>query len=71
MIARVLRAGMRRGRSIPGIGALVRAIDRRWWERSILASGLADAQFYAAQLGRPSMSTSRAVRHYARAGWRR
>jgi hypothetical protein len=71
VIARVLRAGMRRGRSIPGIGALVRAIDRRWWERSILASGLADAQFYAAQLGRPSMSTSRAVRHYARAGWRR
>ena len=70
MISRLLRAGLRRGRSVPVVGSLVRAVDRRWWARSILASGLVDPDFYAAQRGLASTSARAAVKHYVRRGWR-
>ena len=66
----MMRRALRRARSLPLIGAVIRMVDRAWWARSILRSGLVDAAFYAAQRGRNRVSPRTAVRHYIRRGWR-
>ena len=58
-------------RRVPLFGALVRLGDRMLWSRTIRASGVVDAGFYAAQRGWRSASDRRAVRDYVARGFRR
>ncbi|MGB4778683.1 glycosyltransferase family protein [Microbacterium sp.] len=66
-----IRARVRASREIPGLGAVVRAADRAWWFRVIRRSGLADAEFYAAQLGARRVPRDVAIWHYVARGFRR
>ena len=65
-----VRSIVRRLRSVPVIGPVVRAADRVWWARTILASPLVDAEYYSAQLGL-RVGRRLAVVHYVIGGFRR
>lgn len=66
-----LRGTIRSSRNVPVFGAVVRALDRVWWHRTIVRSDLVDTEFYAAQLGLPRIAPGLAVWHYVTRGFRR
>lgn len=59
-----LRWAWRRARRVPGVGALLRFVDRVWWTVAILRSDLVDEEYYGAQFGKAHPGRSWAVRHY-------
>ncbi len=61
---------LRGARRAPVIGAAVAAVDRVWWLRLILRSGLVDAGYYAAQRGWRRAGTVRAAVDYVLRGYR-
>ena len=71
MLTRLLRRAWRAGRSAPGLRAIVQVGDYAWWARAIIASGLVDAEFYAAQRGWSRVGVRRAVVDYVIRGHRR
>lgn len=63
-----LRRAAARAAEAPLLGGALRLLRRTRWARTILASGVVDAEFAAAQLGRPGCTERAAVRHYLRGG---
>ncbi|TDN88380.1 glycosyltransferase [Microbacterium sp. BK668] len=67
LVARA-RAAWRYARSLPGLRAVVEAVDRIWWARVILRADVVDLDIVAAQ-GGPATPRA-AVRAYVRGGFR-
>lgn len=68
-IARVRRV-VRELRANPVAARVISLVDRAWWLRAVLRSGLFDTEFYAAQRGWGPTSRLRCVLHYVSVGFR-